>query len=422
MKSERWLRIIPVALIMYTISYVDRTNVNMALTPSISSLMKDLFMDDRMKGEAAGIFFFGYVLMQMPGGYFSTKWSPRKVISLALVCWGICAVACGLAKSFRQFEAARFLLGVSESGVYPSMVVLLANWFPSAERARANAFWNLCQPIAVVATSLSTGWLLGLWGWQRTLVLEGMLPFLWLPIWWFGIRDHPREAKWISSGEREFIETTLASERAVLEPAQRASLRQTLLHPTILLMVAIYFLHNCQAYGCMAFFTDSLKGRGYNSVEYGIFFAIPFAFTAVVMMLVSWHSDKKRERPKHLAAVYLFCGTSLVISMLLKHNFWASYIFLCLSIPGPSAALAPLWAIPTETLPRSMAGPVVGFVNALGNVGGFVGPYFTGWLTKKFDGSIVVPFSVLGVGMVVGGLLCLLLPKTVQRQKTAGAI
>jgi MFS family permease len=412
MKSQRWLRIIPVALVMYTISYVDRTNVNLALTPSISSLMADLGMDNRMKGEAAGIFFFGYVLMQMPGGYFSTRWSPRKVISLCLVCWGLCAVGCGLAQTFRQFGIARFLLGVSESGVYPSMVVLLANWFPSAERARANAAWNLCQPIAVVVTSLSTGWLLGFWGWQRALILEGLLPFLWLPIWWFCIRDHPHEAKWISPDEREFIETTLARERASLEPTQKTSLAQTLLKPSIFVLILIYFLHNCQAYGCMAFFTDSLKGRGYNSVEYGVLFAIPFAFTAVVMMVVSWHSDKKRERRMHLAAVYLFCGASLVISMLLKDHFWLSYIFLCLAIPGPSAALAPLWAIPTETLPRSMAGPVVGYVNALGNIGGFVGPYLTGWLTKAYGGSIVIPFSVLGIGMGVGGLLCFLLPKS----------
>jgi MFS family permease len=421
MKSERWLRIIPVALIMYTISYVDRTNVNMALTPGISSLMKDLFMDNRMKGEAAGIFFFGYVLMQMPGGYFATRWSPRKVISLCLVGWGICAVGCGLARTFRQFEVARFLLGVSESGVYPSMVVLLANWFPSAERARANAYWNLCQPIAVVVTSLSTGWLLGRWGWKQTLILEGLLPFIWLPIWWFGIRDHPRDAKWISPPEKEFIETTIARERAALESPERVSFLQTLLRPSILVMVVVYFLHNCQAYGCMAFFTDSLKGRGYNAMEYGILFAIPFAFTAIVMILVSRHSDKKRERRKHLAAVYLFCGTSLVVSMLLKDHFWPSYIFLCLAIPGPSAALAPLWAIPTETLPRSMAGPVVGFVNALGNVGGFAGPYLTGWLAKKYDGSIVIPFSLLGIGMVIGGFLCFLLPKPVPTSSTSGS-
>ena len=109
MKSQRWLRIIPVALVMYMISYVDRTNVNMAMTPKISSLLKDLAMNDQMKGEAAGIFFFGYILLQVPGGYLATRWSPRKIISVCLVAWGLCAVACGLAQTFRQFEAARFV-------------------------------------------------------------------------------------------------------------------------------------------------------------------------------------------------------------------------------------------------------------------------------------------------------------------------
>jgi len=92
MTQQRWLRIIPVALIMYTISYVDRTNVSLALDPKISNMMRDLLMDDRMKGEAAGIFFFGYVLLQIPSGYLASHWSARKVISLFLVFWGFCAV------------------------------------------------------------------------------------------------------------------------------------------------------------------------------------------------------------------------------------------------------------------------------------------------------------------------------------------
>src|SRR5947207_2017500 len=131
MASRRWLRIIPVALIMYTISYVDRTNISLALDPKISTMMRDLFMDDRMKGEAAGIFFFGYLLLQIPGGYLAARWSARKIITLCLISWGICAVGCGLAQSFRQFEVMRFLLGVAESGVFPATMVLLANWFPS---------------------------------------------------------------------------------------------------------------------------------------------------------------------------------------------------------------------------------------------------------------------------------------------------
>src|SRR5882757_8226323 len=209
MIQQRWLRIIPVALIMYTISYVDRTNISLALDPKISSMMKDLLMDDRMKGEAAGIFFFGYVLLQLPGGYLASHWSARKVISIFLISWGICAVGCGLSQTFTQFKMMRFLLGVAESGVFPATTVLLANWFPRRERARANAYWNLCQPLAVAGAAPITGALLGVWGWRTALIVEGVLPLIWLPIWWFFISDHPREAKWISKEEREYLENTL---------------------------------------------------------------------------------------------------------------------------------------------------------------------------------------------------------------------
>ena len=161
MREQRWMRIIPVALIMYTISYVDRTNISLTLDPTISTMMKDLLMDDELKGQAAGIFFIGYVLLQLPGGYLASHWSARKVISIFLVAWGLCAIGCGLVKTFDQFQVARFFLGVAESGVFPATTVLLANWFPRSERARANGYWNLCQPIAIVASAPLTAALLG---------------------------------------------------------------------------------------------------------------------------------------------------------------------------------------------------------------------------------------------------------------------
>ena len=117
MTQRRWLRIIPVALIMYTISYIDRTNVSLALDPNHSTMMKDLLMDDKMKGEAAGIFFFGYLLLQIPGGWLASRWSARKLIGLCLIAWGACAIGCGLAQTFRQFEVMRVLLGVAEGTV-----------------------------------------------------------------------------------------------------------------------------------------------------------------------------------------------------------------------------------------------------------------------------------------------------------------
>jgi MFS family permease len=410
MKEQRWLRIIPVALIMYTISYIDRTNVSLALDPTISSMMKDLVMDDRMKGHAAGIFFFGYLLLQMPGGYLASHWSARKVISIFLVLWGLCAVGCGFAQTFVQFEVMRFFLGVAESGVYPATLVLLANWFPRSERARANAYWNLCQPLAVAGSAPITGWLLGAYGWQQTLILEGMLPFIWLPVWWFVIRDHPREAKWISPEERNHLETMLQEEQAQLEPGTKVSLLSRCLEPRVFTMILLYFLHNCAAYGCMTFFTTGLKGRGFTGLQYGVLFAVPYAVTAVIMVLNSWHSDKTRERRGHVAAVYILSGTSLILSVLFREQFWLSYALLCLAIPGPFAALAPFWAISSETLPRSALGLVIGLVNAFGNLGGFAGPYFVGWLTKEYH-STAIPFNVLGLGMLVCAGLAFLLPK-----------
>lgn len=413
MREQRWVRIIPVALIMYTISYVDRTNIALGLDPKISTMMKDLFMDDRMKGEAAGIFFFGYVLLQLPGGYLASHWSARKVISIFLISWGVCAVGCGLSQTFRQFEVMRFLLGVAESGVFPATTVLLANWFPRTERARANAYWNLCQPLAVAGSAPFTAWLLGAYGWHQMLVLEGLLPFIWLPIWWFCIRDHPREAKWISAEERDFLESSLKSEAAQIKHSDTMPVLQTFREPVIYVMILIYFLHNCAAYGCMTFFTNGLKGRGFSDVQYGILFAIPYAVTALIMVLNSWHSDKTHERRGHVAAVYILSGFSLILSVSLNNHFWLSYALMCLAIPGPFAAMAPFWAIPSETLPRAMLGLVVGVVNACGNIGGFAGQYFVGWLTKLYH-TTAIPFAVLGAGMIVSAGLAFLLPRAVK--------
>src|SRR5258706_9002527 len=241
MKEDRWLRIIPIALIMYTISYIDRTNISLALDPNISHMMRDLMMDDRLKGEAAGIFFLGYVLLQIPGGPLANRWSPKKLVSIFLVLWGFCAVGCGLATNFKQFEMVRFLLGVAESGVFPATLVLLANWFPRTERARANAYWNLCMPLAVAVSAPLTGWLLGRWGWRQMLIIEGAFPFLWLPLWWYYISDRPSEARWISKEEQQHLEKVLAAEKASLEVAKQSPLWVAFLQPAVFVMLPIYF-------------------------------------------------------------------------------------------------------------------------------------------------------------------------------------
>jgi len=412
MSQQRWLRIVPVALIMYTISYIDRTNVSLALDPTVSHMMRDLLMDDKMKGQAAGIFLFGYVLLQVPGGYFASRWSARKLISLCLIAWGIFAIGCGMSQTFRQFEVMRFFLGVAESAVFPATLVLLANWFPRSERARANAYWNLCQPLAVAGSAPFTGWLLGAYGWQKMIILEGMIPFIWLPIWWFFIRDHPRDAKWLPPAERDYIETELKKESVTAGTAKEKIDFSLIFKPTVLVMTVLYFFHNCAAYGCMTFFTNGLKGHipKFGAFQYGILFAIPYAVTAIIMVLNSHHSDKHQERHGHVAAMYGMSGVSLILSVVLAKYFWISYGFMCLAIPGPFAAMGPFWTLASETLPRSVMGIIIGLVNAFGNLGGFAGPFLTGWLLKEYN-STAIAFSALGCGMLACVGLAFLLPK-----------
>lgn len=422
MKQDRWLRIIPVALIMYTISYIDRTNISLALDPNISHMMRDLMMDDRLKGEAAGIFFLGYVLLQIPGGYLANRWSPKKLVSIFLVLWGLCAVGCGLATTFKQFEVMRFLLGVAESGVFPATLVLLANWFPRSERARANAYWNLCQPLAVAVSAPLTGWLLGKWGWKQMLIIEGAFPFIWLPLWWYYISDRPSEARWISEEEKQHLEKVLAAEKAALDVAKPGPLWKALLQPAVFVMVPIYFLQNCAAYGCNTFLTSALKNgtHHFTASQTGWLFAIPYAVTAVIMVLNSWHSDKKQERRGHVAFAYGLSGVCLIISVWLHQEyFWPSYAFLCVAISGPFSGLAPFWAIPAETLPRYSMGAVMGLVNAMGNIGGYVGPSVVGYLSLKYNGRIQIPFSALGGCLILAAGMAFLLPKSKRHIEAA---
>jgi nitrate/nitrite transporter NarK len=223
------------------------------------------------------------------------------------------------------------------------------------------------------------------------------------------IRDHPREAKWISAEERDYLERTLREEEAAVEPATALSWREKFCRPAVGVMIAMNFLHNSLAYGCMSFFTSSLKGQGFSALQYGMLFALPYTFTAVLMVLVSRHSDRVNERRAHVALTYVVSGLSLMVSVSLRNHFWWSYGFLCLSIPGPSVALAPFWAIPSETLPRSTRGAVMGLVNACGNLGGFAGPAIVGWLKLK-TGSLDLPFDDLALGILIAAGLAYWLP------------
>ncbi len=404
--SQRWIRIIPVALIMYTIAFIDRTNISLAL-PKIS---RDLHLDPQQAGTVAGIFFWGYLALQIPGGHLAKHWSPKKFISVLLVAWATFAVGCGLARTYHELLLLRLLLGVAESGVFPATLILLSHWFSRSERARANAIWLLCLPGAVILSSPFSGWILDHWSWRVMLVAEGSLPFLWLAIWLAFVQDHPREASWLPENERDSLEDTLRRESVELEGSEEIHFLRALLRPQVFLLAAVYFCFVSGQMGLLFWLPSAMeKFRKLSGFSTGLLYTFPFIAGAVSLLIVARHSDKVRERRRHAAGAMLFGGCCILLAVAtIPYSLLIAFAFIALSGVGAYGPMGAFWAIPTETLPAKIVGSVMGFVNAIGNLGAYFAPLIVGYLNKK-TGNFLAGFTYLGLITLVAAALATLL-------------
>jgi sugar phosphate permease len=417
MPEQRWLRILSVAFVMYTIAYIDRTNVSMAL-PAMSA---DLHMDPRQAGDAMGIFFWGYLVLQMPAGHLAQTWSAKRVVAILLVAWGICSVVTGVVRTASEFWIMRLVLGLAEGGVWPAVLVLVAHWFPRTERARANAYWMLCLPLSVVVSSPLSGWLLTQWNWRVLLIVEGALPFVWLLVWLWMIDDYPRQAPWISETERAYLETTLARENTELEGREKVSYISALLSPQVLVLTAIYFIRNFGSYGSLFWLPTALgKGTKLSDIAIGNVITIPYILAGILMVAAAKSSDHTRERRGHLSVTLLISGGAFLLALVLQqHRFWC-FSMLSVAVAAVYASLGPFWALPTETLPPKVVATAMGLINAIGNLGGYFGPVVVGYFLKR-SGGFVYGFGMLGVALVVGAAMAFLLRPARDRSHSTSA-
>src|SRR6266571_3309031 len=238
MREQRWLRILPFATVTYAISFINRANVSQAL-PSMS---RELHMNSTQGGMIVGAFFWGYLALQVPGGYLANRWSTKWFVSILLVACGAAAVGCGFVHSWQQMWAMRFLLGVAESVMYASTLVLLSHWFPRKERARANSLFSIAIPISLIVSAPLSGWLLDRWNWRVMLAVEGAFPLLWVLAWILCIYDYPRQAPWITAEERDHLEEEFRRDVAAREPADREYFLRALFAPQVLLLTVIKLL------------------------------------------------------------------------------------------------------------------------------------------------------------------------------------
>jgi sugar phosphate permease len=399
--NQRWLRLIPVAMIVYVISFMDRTNISYAF----AGIGQEFHVNKAAQGSAGGIFFVGYIMLQIPGGWLAERWSARKFVAIMIVFWGLAALACGFAHSFTQLVIARFFLGVAEGGIWPAILVLLSHWFPVQERARAYAFWMANLAIASIITQPLSGWIVSVSDWRTLFFVEGALPFLIaLPLWLIFVKDRPREAAWCSAGERDYIERSIAQDRAN-EPAP-GPFRDIFTNGTIWRLVGVYFLIQVGFYGLNMWLPTLLKTltkEGFGTV--GLIAMLPYLAAIVLLFVNGWAADKTRHYALHVCLATVIGAISLVLSVYLAStSIILSVAFICLAISGALAYDGPFWAAASRVLPVAMAGGAMGFINALGNLGGYFGPFLGGYLRDR-TGSFFATAILFAASLALAGVL-----------------
>jgi MFS family permease len=390
------------AVVTYILAYVDRINVAMIL-PYID---KNFGLSPAASGFAAGIFFVGYMILQVPAGYLASRWSARKVIAILMVLWGVTAVLTGFVDTRTQLYIARFVLGVCEGGVWPSILVLLATWFPQNERARANGLWITCMPIATVLMAPLTGWLLTFLNWRMVFVIQGLPPLIWVFVWWFFISDKPSQARWVSPEERRYVEQRLAAENAA-KPAA-AGFLAAITDRTVLTLTLAYFFWMAGFYGFTMWVPAVVKSFSHGgSLQVGLISAIPFACALVGMVVNATWSDRAMKR-QAFVAVPAIIGAAGLIAGQFVHSPTLQLVFLIVAAVGVYSPYGPFWAVPSTILRAEISGAAMGFIN-MGNLGGFLGPFAVGYVRNAtgsgFSGFLLLSlflFIVAGVAMLLG--------------------
>jgi MFS family permease len=413
----RWTRLVPVAIVVYIISFMDRTNIGFAF----SGMGKDLHINSAQQGLAGGIFFIGYLVLQIPGGHLAERWSAKKFVGIMVLVWGVLAVASGLVQNFYQLLAVRFLLGVAEGGIWPAILVLISHWFPARERARAYGYWMMNIAISSIITAPLSGWILS-WGTWRTLFfIEGAFPFLIAaPLWWWLVADRPSEASWVSQEERDYIETSLQRESA--GQPRFAGYRSVFRSSVVWRLVLVYFFIQVGFYGLNLWLPHVVTTTiGASSVIVGLVTAIPYLFAIAGLWLNARYADRSGRYCRHVMISVTIGAVALVFSVAFSDYRALSIALVSIAMGGALAYDGPFWASSSRAVPVALAGGAMGLINALGNLGGFVGPYLGGYLQDVSGGSFLSTAVVLAVALVLGGLVMLTLRRAADQPVPAPA-
>ena len=425
-RIKAYWRLLPLLFVSYLIAYVDRSNVAFAKLMMTKDLPK---IDSDVFGTAAGVFFFGYFLLEIPGTLIVERWSARKWICRIMVSWGIMAGLTALVKEPWHFYLVRFLLGLAEAGFYPGVIVYLTHWFPVKDRARALAYFFVATPIAQIIGPLLSSLLLpigtdetikgvtihhpevwGLEGWQWVYIAWGIpavvLGFMVL----FLLVDRPAQARWLLPDEREALEQELKREKAARASGHHMTVWQGLSNPKILILCAAYFFVVVGNYG-IEFFLPSILDRWYKLKldNLTLLVILPPIGALIGQLFVGWNSDRTNERRLHTAGPIFFGAIALAVLISLDAPpIWLTIVLLTVAASGLKAYLPAFWSLPSLFLTESAAAGSIGLINSVGNLGGYFGPRMVGWLDKT-TGSFRIGLAILAVSMTISATIIFML-------------
>jgi len=402
-------RILPLVFVIYLVAFLDRANVAYAKL----TMSGDLGFSEKVYGLGAGLFFIGYLILEIPGALIVQRWGARRWIVRILVSWGICTALVGCVRTPHQFYLARFALGLAEAGLVPGVLVYLHEWFPSQYRARALARFFMASSFALAIGGPIAGLIMKLnwWGmpaWRWLFILEGLPALVLAVISVFAMVDRPQQAKWLNTDERDCIVQLLQKERQQKIAYGRLSIWNTLRRADVLLLSAVGFMSNVGIAGFFLWLPSTLRSASSLSPSSAAALSgIPFASAVVSVLCMSYSSDRSGERRLHTAIPLILAGLIFPVTTLANLSFVGLLCWLCLSAAAIYGFGPSYWTLPSQRLADTSGAAAFGFLNLSAGLGSFVGPLVVGTLlTANFSFSVAVMF--LSACFLLSGLCALL--------------
>ena len=418
--------IIPLVFILFVIAFIDRINIGFAAL----TMNKALAITSQQFGLLSGIFFCGYFLFEIPSNLLLQKLGARIWIARILISWGIVAILTGLATKTTHLYILRFLLGVTEAGYFPGIILYLTYWFRQRQLAHALAIFLAGLPVANIVGAPVSGVILdhihwfGFASWRWLLILEGVPALLGSGLTLFLLPDRPADAKFLTREEKNWLTTEVAHEEQVKLTRNRISVVQTLRDRRVWHLAAILFPANIGLYAITFWMPQLIKAVSNQSsnTAVGIFVMVPYSVALVAMIFVGRSSDKRYERFYHAAIPLVVGGISFTLlaamsgtSMFLTVALW------CVLASCIESAWSPIWSLPNEFLTGFSAATGIALINSIGSIGGFVGPYALGEINKR-TGSFRGGLVFAGVSLFISAMLILALRKRTAVDTTAVTI